>query len=115
MNYASDGDVNRDLATSADVTRFRDWAPIEWYTNAVHRLLLTEFTNGDTPGLTVNDPFTQQPYTYNPLTPPKYQLCAVFLTASVPTPQRPAWAHTAGESCIELDASKSPAYPTGVN
>jgi hypothetical protein len=76
---------------------------------------LTEFTNGDTPGLTVNDPFTQQPYKYIPLTPPKYQLCAVFLTASVPMPQRPAWAHTAGESCIELDASKSPAYPAGVN
>jgi len=46
LNYAPDGDVNRDLATSADVTQFRDWAPIEWYTNAVHRLLLSEFTNG---------------------------------------------------------------------
>lgn len=46
LNYAPDGDVNLDLATSADVTRFRDWAPIEWYTNAVHRLFLTEFTNG---------------------------------------------------------------------
>ncbi len=46
LNYAPEGDVNQDLATSADVSRFRDWTPIEWYTNAVHRLLLTEFTNG---------------------------------------------------------------------
>jgi len=46
LNYAPEGDVNQDLATSADVSRFRDWTPIEWYTNAVHRLFLSEFTNG---------------------------------------------------------------------
>jgi len=46
LNYAPDGDVNQDLATSADVRTFRDWTPIQWYTNAVHRLFLSEFTNG---------------------------------------------------------------------
>jgi len=46
LNYAPLTDPSLDLATSADVSTFRDWAPLEWYTNAVHRLLLTEFTNG---------------------------------------------------------------------
>lgn len=46
LNYAPLTDPSLDLATSAEVSTFRDWAPLEWYTNAVHRLLLTEFTNG---------------------------------------------------------------------
>lgn len=46
LNYMSDGDVSTDSTASADIGRFRDWTPIAWYTNAAHRLLLTEFTNG---------------------------------------------------------------------
>ncbi|KAB2674268.1 MAG: hypothetical protein DVB31_02470 [Verrucomicrobia bacterium] len=46
LNYMPEGDPNSDTPASADVGRFREWTPIAWYTNAVHRLLLTEFTNG---------------------------------------------------------------------
>lgn len=46
LNYANQGDPNQDLASSADVGLFRDWTPIEWFTNAVNRLFLTELTNG---------------------------------------------------------------------
>ncbi len=47
INYAPDNnDPTVDLASSADISFFNDWKPIAWFTNAVHRLLLTEFTNG---------------------------------------------------------------------
>jgi hypothetical protein len=46
LNYANQTNPNLDVETSADVNNFRDWAPLPWFTNAVHRILLTEFTNG---------------------------------------------------------------------
>ncbi len=46
LNYMPETAPNVDTASSMDVGRFRDWTPIAWYTNAAHRMLLTEFTNG---------------------------------------------------------------------
>lgn len=46
LNYVSDGDVDRDLAASANVTGFRDWQPLQWFTNAVHRILEAEMGQG---------------------------------------------------------------------
>ncbi len=49
LNYAMtnpDGDRPANAALSADSTGFLTWTPIVWFTNAAHRLLLTEFTNG---------------------------------------------------------------------
>ena len=46
LNYANQSNPSLDLETSAEVNNFREWAPLQWFTNAVHRLFLTEFTNG---------------------------------------------------------------------
>ena len=62
-------DPNGSQVTSANVAPFQDWAPLEWFTNASHRLLLTEFTNGlprklsavdGSPGIAVNGYFTNR-------------------------------------------------------
>ena len=45
LNYAPD--VPGDLSlSSANISSFRPWEPAEWFTNAAHRILLSEFTNG---------------------------------------------------------------------
>jgi hypothetical protein len=46
LNYANQTNPSLDVETSADVNNFRDWAPLQWFTNAVDRMLLAEFTNG---------------------------------------------------------------------
>ena len=69
LNYAPD--VSEELQPeSVRVAAFRPWGPSEWFTNAAHRLLLTEFTNGlpfrpeglvtNVPGLAVHGPVTIQ-------------------------------------------------------
>lgn len=45
LNFRQD-DPNGDKAASASVAGFADWRPVEWFTNAASRLLLTEFPNG---------------------------------------------------------------------
>ncbi|MBL9173903.1 MAG: hypothetical protein JNL10_10245 [Verrucomicrobiales bacterium] len=70
LNYAPDLN-NPDLVQdSARIATFRPWGPTEWFTNAAHRLLLTEFTNGlpfrpeglrtNVPGLAIHGPVTIQ-------------------------------------------------------
>ncbi len=62
VNYAMDNpDGDRPTnAAVASVNGLRQWAPIQWFTNAANRLLLTEFTNGlpftviDTSGTKLN-------------------------------------------------------------
>ncbi|HTH50072.1 MAG TPA: pilus assembly PilX N-terminal domain-containing protein, partial [Candidatus Limnocylindria bacterium] len=39
-------DPGGDTASSASVAPFQDWQPLEWFTNAADRMMLTEFTNG---------------------------------------------------------------------
>ncbi|MBN9691733.1 MAG: hypothetical protein J0M24_15950 [Verrucomicrobia bacterium] len=63
LNYAQEN-PNGDSVDSARVANFRPWQPLEWFTNATHRLLLSEFTNGlpffpprvdrPVPGLAIN-------------------------------------------------------------
>ncbi|MFN0105687.1 MAG: DUF5671 domain-containing protein [Bryobacteraceae bacterium] len=78
---------------------------------------MDELATGASSGLSLKDPFSQQPYEYLRLAAPKYQLCAVFATATVPVPNqpRPAWTHGEGYQCLDLDASKSPEYPSAAN
>ncbi len=45
LNYAQ-SEPEGDLAASASVSTLRPWGALEWFTNATHRLLLSEFTNG---------------------------------------------------------------------
>lgn len=45
LNYAQDN-PNGDSVESARVANFRPWQPLEWFTNATQRLLLSEFPNG---------------------------------------------------------------------
>lgn len=58
LNYGPDvlGDTRLEAAR---ISSFRTWEPVEWFTNAAHRLLLSEFTNGlpfRPPGLATNSP-----------------------------------------------------------
>ena len=84
-----------------------------WQNQKALPATMDELTAGAAAGLTLKDPFTQEPYVYVGLAAPKYQLCAVFATAtpSIPNQPRPAWAHGKGYECLNLDASKSPEYP----
>ncbi len=45
LNYAPDHPEGQGIE-AARVTEFRPWQALEWFTNATHRLLLGEFTNG---------------------------------------------------------------------
>lgn len=45
LNYAQNN-PDGDSEESARVSTFRPWKSLEWFTNATHRLLLSEFTNG---------------------------------------------------------------------
>ena len=45
LNYRQN-DPNGGESVNASVAGFNDWTAINWFTNAAHRLLLTEFTNG---------------------------------------------------------------------
>jgi hypothetical protein len=78
---------------------------------------LDELAAGASSGLPTKDPFTQQSYVYVLLAAPKYQLCATFATPSpsIANEVRPAWAHSEGYECLDLDASKSPEYPSAAN
>jgi hypothetical protein len=62
LNFRQD-DPNGDKVTSASVAPFTAWEPLNWFTNAAHRMLLTEFPYGlprkvssidSIPGLPVN-------------------------------------------------------------
>ncbi len=44
LNYAHD--PNGDRPANASVASLQRWTPLNWFTNAADRLLLTEFTNG---------------------------------------------------------------------
>ena len=44
LNYAQDN-VESSSIDSARVTSFQPWKPLQWFTNAASRLLLSEFTN----------------------------------------------------------------------
>jgi hypothetical protein len=45
LNYGPDVPGESGLA-SASISSFRPWEAVEWFTNAAHRILLSEFTNG---------------------------------------------------------------------
>jgi len=45
LNYAQNN-PDGDTVDAARVSSFRPWQSLEWFTNATHRLLLSEFTNG---------------------------------------------------------------------
>ena len=45
LNYAPDVPGDTGL-TAARISNFRPWEAVEWFTNAAHRILLSEFTNG---------------------------------------------------------------------
>ncbi len=66
LNFRQD-DPNGDRVTSASVAPFRYWEPLNWFTNAAHRVLLTEYPNGlprkissadSIPGLAISGYFT---------------------------------------------------------
>lgn len=59
LNFAQI-DPAGDRTQNASVAPFRDWTPLGWFTNAAHRLLLTEFTNG-LPYLTAAEPIAGFP------------------------------------------------------
>ena len=66
LNFRQD-DPNGDKVTSASVAPFLPWEPLNWFTNAAHRMLLTEFPYAlprkvssvdSIPGLPVNGFYT---------------------------------------------------------
>ena len=65
-------------------------------------------------GVAIADPITRAQYEYRVQGGSKYELCAVFSTASErarETSSPPAWSHTAGRYCFQLDASQQTENP----
>lgn len=58
--------------------------------------------------LVLKDPFTQQPYRYEPQENGRYRLCATFQGATLSGEVSSSWSHSAGEHCFSLDASRFP-------
>lgn len=72
---------------------------------------LAALTIGAEAGLVTKDPFNGSTYEFDHDTSSgKYELCAIFTadTPEIPGEAKPAWWHTAGRYCFELDAAKYP-------
>jgi len=68
----------------------------------------------DLPGVVIADPITRKQYEYRAQAGSRYELCAVFSTASERAPgtsSSPAWFHSAGRYCFQLDATQETANP----
>lgn len=70
---------------------------------------LEDLSIGTTGSVPLKDPFLGTPYTYHYESGSSYRLCAVFSTATQPDSSNrlPAWNHTSGRVCFDLDAAKN--------